>query len=99
MSEITRAHWVFGAERHLTRSAEIRELIDQLLMRLEVLPWHAAEMYARVRTQLERSGVMIGNMDMLIGAHALEVCATLFTNNRRRFERIEGLSIETWVDV
>lgn len=98
VSEITRAELLFGAERHPTRSREIRLLVDELLLRLDVLPWNAAEAYARIRTDLERAGNVIGNMDLLIGAHALTVEAILITNNRRHFERIAGLEIETWTE-
>ena len=98
VSEITRAELLFGAERHPTRSGEIRQLVGELLSRLDVLPWRAAEEYARIRTRLERRGEPIGNMDLLIAAHALATDATLITNNRRHFERVEGLRVDSWVD-
>jgi len=38
---------------------------------------------------------MIGDCDLLIGATALRHNLTLLTNNRRHFERIEGLHMES----
>jgi len=98
VSHVTRTELVFGAERHPTRSVEIRSIVDELLRRLDVLTWDASDAYASIRTRLERRGEQIGNMDMLIAAHAMSIGATLVTNNRRHFERVEGLVIETWVD-
>ena len=41
------------------------------------------------------SGALIGDMDLLIAATALQYNLVLLTNNRRHFERIEGLRIES----
>ena len=52
--------------------------------------------YAKVRHQLESTGEMIGQLDMLIAAHALDLKATLVTNNESHFVRISGIQIENW---
>lgn len=44
---------------------------------------------------LKRSGNIIPDFDILIAASALRHNVTLLTNNRRDFERIEGLTIES----
>jgi len=56
----------------------------------------AAQEYGRLRTDLQRRGCMIGNMDMLIAAHAKSIGMTLVTNNAREFGRVRGLKIEDW---
>ena len=38
---------------------------------------------------------MIGDFDLLIAATDLQYDPTLLTNNRRHFERIDGLRIES----
>ena len=38
---------------------------------------------------------MIGDLDLLIGATALRYDLTLLTNNRRHFERISSLGVES----
>ena len=45
--------------------------------------------------RLRAVGRSIGDFDLLIGVTALHHDLTLLTNNRRHFERIEGLRIES----
>jgi tRNA(fMet)-specific endonuclease VapC len=56
----------------------------------------AAIEYGEIRADLQKRGCPIGNMDMLIAAHAKSANMALVTNNIREFERIHGLSIEDW---
>jgi tRNA(fMet)-specific endonuclease VapC len=56
----------------------------------------AAAVYGRVRSDLEKSGQIIGPYDLLIRAQALSGKLTLVTNNVREFQRIPGLAIENW---
>ncbi len=49
-----------------------------------------------IRSTLEKLGKPIGNYDYLIAAHALELGATLVTNNIKEFQRVEGLRLENW---
>ena len=51
--------------------------------------------FGRERGRLRAEGNLIGDLDLLIGATALRHGLTLLTNNRRHFERIEGLAIES----
>lgn len=39
----------------------------------------------------------MGEIDLLIAAHAKFMNFTLVSNNTREFERIEGLRLENWV--
>ncbi|ADC61576.1 type II toxin-antitoxin system tRNA(fMet)-specific endonuclease VapC [Allochromatium vinosum] len=99
ISTVVLAELRYGAARHPTRSALYCAEIDNFISRLEVLPWTtgAAAHYAELRTVLERQGQPIGNMDMLIAAHALAENAVLVTHNTREFERVPGLKVENWV--
>jgi tRNA(fMet)-specific endonuclease VapC len=54
-----------------------------------------AKIFGRERGRLRAAGMMIGDMDLLIAATALQYDLTLLTNNRHHFERIEGLRIES----
>ena len=49
--------------------------------------------FARERGRLRAAGTPIGDFDLLIGATALRHDLTLLSNNRRHFERVQGLSI------
>lgn len=52
-----------------------------------------SERFARIRGDLRRRGQLIGDLDILIGATALEYNLTVVTRNREHYERIPGLSI------
>ena len=49
--------------------------------------------FARARGRLKAAGTLIGDLDVLIGCTALRHGLTLLSNNRRHFQRLEGLSI------
>jgi predicted nucleic acid-binding protein len=53
-----------------------------------------AKIFGRERGRLRAAGMIIGDIDLLIGTTALQHNLTLLTNNRRHFERIDGLRIE-----
>ena len=53
--------------------------------------------YARIRADLEQSGVRLDSMDLLIAATALGKDLTLVTGNLRHFSRIPGLTLENWI--
>jgi tRNA(fMet)-specific endonuclease VapC len=96
ISVITEAELRFGVAR-LPSAIRLKDLVEEFLLRVEVLPWNsaAANRYAEIRAALERSGKPMGNMDMLIAAHALSVEAVLVTHDRV-FRRVKGLKIEDW---
>ena len=53
--------------------------------------------YGMIRSNLEKKGIPIGPLDLLIAAHAKSLNYTLVTNNEKEFSRIDGLKIENWV--
>ncbi len=72
-----------------------RRDLDALLAVVSVKAFDAgaAEVSGRVAARLERRGVRIGPLDLLIGAHALALGAVLLTANPSEFARIDGLSV------
>ena len=70
-------------------------LLDSLM---EILPFEhqAAFHYGEIRTYLERKGIMIGGMDLLIASHAMSLSSALVTNNVREFKSIPNLHLENW---
>lgn len=64
---------------------------------MEALPWdsRAAQQYASLRAALERDGTPVGNLDLMIAAHALAVEAILVTSDRV-FRRFKKLRIKDW---
>lgn len=51
--------------------------------------------FGEIRGLLRKRGKLIGDFDSLIAATALQHDLTLLTNNRRHFENIPGLNIES----
>jgi len=96
ISVVTEAELRFGVAR-LPAAIRMKTLVEEFLLRVEVLPWTslAAKRYAEIRAALERSGKPMGNMDMLIAAHALAVEAVLVTHDRV-FRRVKALKLEDW---
>jgi tRNA(fMet)-specific endonuclease VapC len=96
VSVITAAELRFGAEK--AGRPKLTELVEAFLERLAILDWtnDVTIHYARIRSQLERSGKPIGNMDLLIAAHAVSQGMTLVTNNIKHFSSVAGLKVEVW---
>jgi len=56
----------------------------------------AAEIYGRIRSELEKSGTPIGPNDLMIAAVALNHNVTLVTHNTREFGRVKELKMTDW---
>jgi len=56
----------------------------------------AAIAYGGIRAALKQKNNLIGQLDMLIAAHAKSKNLTIVTNNTRDFNRVEGLESEDW---
>lgn len=69
------------------------------LLRVDSLPWdsNAARRYADLRAAVELAGTPMGNLDMMIAAHALAAEAILVTSDRS-FHRLKHLNIEDWTE-
>jgi predicted nucleic acid-binding protein len=78
------------------QTASELELIE-LLNRLGVLgvDQEIAQIFGAERHRLRGKGEPIGDMDLLIAATALRHDLTLLTNNRRHFNRIPDLTVES----
>jgi len=100
ISAITRAELIYGLKR-LAPEHRLHNLVRQFLNLLPTLAWgsDAAEHYADIRLQLISDGKPIGEMDMMIAAHALAADAILVTNNTRHFKRIAApLRMANWLE-
>jgi len=56
----------------------------------------AADMFGRIRADLEARGMPIGPYDLQIAAIALINNLTLVTHNTSEFGRVPGLSLDDW---
>ena len=99
VSSITVAELEYGAYKS-QRQEQNRVALSQFLISLEILPFdeRATQTYGQVRAELERRGIVIGSMDMLIASQVISFRLTLVTNNLREFSQIPGLTLENWVE-
>lgn len=98
ISVMTRAELQYGLKR-LPADHRLHLAVRQFLKIVRILPWdaEAADWYAEIRHQLVSAGQPIGEMDMMIAAHALSAGAVLVTNNSRHYERIQApLILDNW---
>lgn len=81
-------------------SARLLAAVEQLLETIPVLPLEAPAdaVYGSLRAELEAAGRAIGSNDLLIGAHAHALGATMVTANTAEFSRIQSLAVENWLD-
>jgi tRNA(fMet)-specific endonuclease VapC len=98
ISSITAAELQFGISKS-DFPEKNRSALEHFLIPLEIFDfdYKAAINYGRIRSQLEKKGLPIGQLDMLIGAHAYTIGAVFVTNNLKEFNRIEGLQTENWI--
>lgn len=99
ISIITYAEFKYGVLRSPNPQKHQR-LVERFILHVDIIPWDqsAADNYADIRQTLESLGHTIGNMDMMIAAHARSLGYTLVTNNERHFERVTDLNIENWTN-
>jgi tRNA(fMet)-specific endonuclease VapC len=91
ISVMTRAELQYGLKR-LPTEHHLHLAVKEFLKIVPILNWDAAaaDGYATIRHQLVSTGQTIGEIDMMIAAHALSAGAALVTNNTRHYEHISA---------
>lgn len=94
MSVISLAELYEGALYARDPQARQSELADFVSV-VDVLPLDdgVCRIFGAERGRLRAAGARIADFDLLIGATAIRHRLTLLTNNRRHFERMNGLTI------
>jgi len=97
ISSITLSELEYGVEKSEQRDRN-KIALATFIAPIEVIAYDdlAAAQYGKIRSFLEKKGMPIGSLDMLIAAHALAQGLILVTNNEREFRRVPGLKIENW---
>ena len=96
ISTVTEGELRFGAAL-LPQATRLHSMVDDLFLRVAILPWDssAAQEYGQLRANLQREGQPMGNLDVMIAAHALALEVILVTNDMA-FSRIKRLKVEDW---
>jgi tRNA(fMet)-specific endonuclease VapC len=98
LPSITVAELFYGAEKSKAQKKN-RDIVARFVSTFEIIPFdeRCCIIYARIRASLEKSGVPIGPMDLLIASISLANNFLLVTNNIKEFKRIKGLKTDNWV--
>lgn len=98
ISEITIAELKYGAE-YSSNPEKHRKVIEEFQQKIQIIPiFSSLDVYAVEKSKLRKSGKLIDDFDLLIGATAKCHNFVLVTNNIKHFARIENLKIEDWTN-
>jgi len=96
ISEVTVAELKYGAAKSYAQ-AKSTKILNDFLPLLQVVPiFPCLDIYAREKARLRKSGLIIDDFDLLIGATAIANDLILVTNNEKHLSRLEGIRIENW---
>ena len=98
LSSVTVAELYYGAEKSKAKSRN-RERVKRFVSAFQIVPFdeQACGTYAKIRCALEKSGNLIGPMDLLIASISLAHNFVLVTNNLKEFKRVKQLNLENWL--
>lgn len=96
ISAITEGELLFGLAKK-PDAKQLKIVVHEFLIRVDVLPWDSAvaACYGKLRADMQNKGKILGNLDLLIAAHALTLGLVLITNDRA-FTQVEDLKTEDW---
>jgi predicted nucleic acid-binding protein len=97
ISIVTLMELYYGAyksQRVMSNLGKIKSIEDAI----EIVPLgrESAEVFAMLKTNLEKSGTPLDDFDLILAACALVHDFVLVTDNLKHFERIEGLRLANW---
>ena len=98
ISSISVAELEFGVRKSATPKKN-ETALTEFLEPFTILDFdsRAAVEYGTIRYDLEKRGLPIGSLDLLIAAHAKSLNLILVTNNESEFRRVANLTVENWV--
>lgn len=94
---VVKAELYYGMNKSRLKTKTLERLEDFFSI-LKSLPFddNAAQIYGKIRADLEAAGTPIGPNDLLIASIALANRVTLVTHNIREFVRVKNLEIDDW---
>jgi tRNA(fMet)-specific endonuclease VapC len=97
ISVITYGELIYGAKKskHIEKNLAVTYRIAELFPVINI-DRSIMDVFGEIKSNLERKGNIIEDMDILIAATALSYNLILVTNNVKHFEKIKDLNIENW---
>jgi tRNA(fMet)-specific endonuclease VapC len=97
ISVITEAELQYGLAK-TPKATAIRSVVEAFVAKIQVLPWGREEAlaYGAFRAKQEAGGKPLGNLDMLIAAHAISVGAVLVTNDKALLQVVDLPATVNW---
>lgn len=98
VSDVTVAELEYG--NHCSgRYEENKKLLDAFLSQVNVIPFaDAIPLYAKERNRLRQCGKSIMDFDLIIACTSVVDNMVMVTNNVSHFKRVDGITIENWLD-
>lgn len=98
VSAVTVSELRYGAARR--NSKRLQQLIDAFTGGIAVVAYDdfCAHHYGDIAADLVKRGTPLGELDVMIAAHAMALDLTLVTNNTKHFRRVRGLKVENWAE-
>lgn len=96
IAAITIAELWYGVERaSASHKAKRQNYIQSILAVLPVVPYteQTAYEHARIWSEMQAAGKMIGYYDVIVAATALERGGSVATFNKRHFAQVKGLTV------
>ncbi len=96
-TSINTAELYFGAFLS-SKVQENMEAVEKLLNTLKIIPFELvhSKIYGELRSDLQKRGEIINEMDIFIASMAIEKDLPIITRNTNHFERIMKLKVEIW---
>ena len=96
ISEITIAELKFGAAKS-EYPEKNKRVVEQLINNFKQIPiFKSLDLYADEKARLRKSGQIVDDFDLLIGATSVVNDMILVTNNEKHLSRVSGIVIENW---
>ncbi|KAA6301812.1 MAG: Ribonuclease VapC2 [Candidatus Ordinivivax streblomastigis] len=99
ISEITVAELYYGVECDSSNAIENKRRVDDFINHITVIPVsEALAVYAKEKYLLRKTGKLIDDMDIFIGATAIANNMILVTDNEKHLNRLSNIKIENWIE-
>ncbi len=98
LASITVAELFYGAEKSKAKKKNWT-IIEKFVSTFEIIPYEekSSKTYPTIRASLEKAGIPIGPMDLLIASISIANNFVLVTNNVKEFKKVKGLTLENWL--